>query len=83
LSPPADAFGAGSAASELRRSGLPILVIAAEGNEPFASEARAIADAAGARAVIVTGDRHGTGVFRDHPELMRQIVAFCDDAVDR
>jgi hypothetical protein len=56
-------------------------VAVAEGNQPYAADAVKIADALGTSATIVSGDRHGTGMIRDHPELMDAIVAFADGAI--
>jgi pimeloyl-ACP methyl ester carboxylesterase len=81
LSPPSTAFDAIDAAPELR--GTPVLLVAAEGNGPYPEEARILGEAIGVDPVIVSGDRHGTGVFRDHPELLDRVVAFADDATDR
>ena len=77
LSASADAFGALGAAGELR---VPLFVAAADGDQPFAVDAGRIAGAAGVEPVIVGGDRHGAGMFRDHPELMDEVVAFADEA---
>jgi dienelactone hydrolase len=74
LSAPASSFDALEAAAAIGDS-VPVLVAVAEGNEPYATNAVEIADA------IVSGDGHGTGMFRDHPELMDAIVAFADDEV--
>jgi hypothetical protein len=79
LSPPASAFGAGQAAASLAA---PLLVAVAEDNEPYATDVRAIAAAAGVEPVIVGGNGHGTGMFDDHPDLMDRVVAFADDASD-
>lgn len=76
LSPPAASFGAAEAAASLRA---PLFVAVAEDNEPYATDVRTIARAAGVQAVIVTGKGHGTGMFIDHPELMDQVVAFASD----
>lgn len=81
LSPATDAFDAAAAAGALGASGIPLLVIAAEADEPFATDARTIAERAGVDPVIVSGDRHGTGVFVDHPDLIGDVVAFCRRAV--
>jgi dienelactone hydrolase len=78
LSAPSAAFGALEAAQALR--GTPVFVAAAEDNEPFASDARAIARALRASPTIVGGDGHGTGMLDDHPELIDEIIAFADRA---
>ena len=31
--------------------------------------------------MIVSGSGHGSGVFKDHPELLDQVIAWADDAV--
>jgi dienelactone hydrolase len=80
LSAPASSFGALEAAGAIGDS-IPVLVAVAEGNQPYAADAVKIADALGTSATIVSGDRHGTGMFRDHPELMDAIVAFADGAI--
>lgn len=82
LSASAASFDALQTAEEIGGS-IPMLVAVAEGNEPFASDAHRIADALGIAPTIVSGDRHGTGMFRDHPELMETIVAFANEAVGR
>ncbi len=81
LSAPGDAFEALQAATELRDT--PVLLVVAEDNEPYATDAHRLAEALGVQPTIVSGDRHGTGVFVDHPELMATIVAFADGAVGR
>jgi len=80
LSAPASSFDALEAAAAIGDS-IPVLVAVAESNEPYATNAVEIADALGTSATIVSGDGHGTGMFRDHPELMDAIVAFADDEV--
>ena len=80
LSAPVSSFDALEAAEAIGDS-VPMLVAVAEGNQPYADDAVKIADALGTTATIVSGDRHGTGLFRDHPELMDTIVAFADAAV--
>jgi alpha-beta hydrolase superfamily lysophospholipase len=80
LSAPADSFGALDAAREIGGS-IPAFVAAAADDEPYASDARAIAEALGVQPRIVSGSGHGTGVFRDHPDLMRAVVAFASGAV--
>lgn len=80
LSAPASSFGALEAAEAIGDS-IPMLVAVAEGNQPYADDAVTIADALGTSPTIVSGDRHGTGMFRDHPELMDTIVAFADGAI--
>jgi pimeloyl-ACP methyl ester carboxylesterase len=78
LSAPAQAFEALDAARELRGS-IPVFVAAARENEPFATDARAIAAALAISPTIVDGDGHGSGMLRDHPRLTEEILAF-DDA---
>lgn len=80
LSAPASSFDALEAAEAIGDS-IPIFVAVAEGNQPYAADAVKIADALGTSATIVSGDGHGTGMFRDHPELMDTIVAFADGAI--
>ncbi len=77
LSPPASSFGAGEAAGSLEA---PLFVAVAEDNEPFTTDVRAIAEAAGVEPVIVSGNGHGTGMFDDHPDLMDRVVAFADES---
>lgn len=77
LSPPASAFGAGEAAASLE---VPLLLAVAEDDEPYATDVRAIAAAAGVEPVIVSGNGHGTGMFKDHPALMERVVAFAGEA---
>ncbi len=80
LSPPADAFGALRAAPALRGR-LPVLVAVAEDDAPFADDARRLAGALGVSPVVVSGAGHGTGMFREHPELIARIVSFADEAL--
>ena len=82
LSAPASSFDALEAAEAIGDS-IPMLVAVAEDNRPYAEDAVEIADALGISATIVSGDRHGTGMFRDHPELIDAIVAFADGATDQ
>lgn len=80
LSAPASSYDALQAAGELPRT-TPVMLAVAEGNEPYATDARSLADALGIEPTIVSGERHGTGMFLDHPDLMDQVVAFADDAI--
>lgn len=80
LSAPSQSFGALQAAAGLRGT-TPTFVAAAEDNEPFSEEARAIAEAAGVTPVIVTGNGHGTGMLSDHPDMIDTIVSFADGSV--
>ena len=80
LSAPRTSYDA-IAAAEAIGSSIPALVVASAGNQPFADDARALATALGVTPVIVSGSRHGTGVFVDHPELKARIVRFADEAV--
>jgi alpha-beta hydrolase superfamily lysophospholipase len=59
-----------------RLQGIPVFIAVAESNEPFTTQARSLGDALGVEPVVVTGDRHGTGLFVDHPELVDEIVDF-------
>ena len=79
-SAPATAYDALDAARAMPDD-IAVFVAASEDNEPYASEAREIADAAGVEAVIVSGSGHGSGVFKDHPELLEQVITWADDAV--
>lgn len=74
LSPPAATFGALEAANA--RGGIALFVAAAEDDQPFAEDASSIASAGEVSARIVGGDRHGTGMLRDHPEPLEEIVRF-------
>jgi hypothetical protein len=80
LSASAAPFDALHAAEEIAGS-IPVLVVVAEDNEPYATDADRIADALGIAPTIVSGGGHGAGVFRDHPELIDAVVAFADEAV--
>lgn len=80
LSPPANAFGALEAAPGLRDR-TPVLVTVAEDNTPFPDDARRLADALGTSPIVVSGAGHGTGMFRDHPDLMNTVVAFANEAL--
>ena len=80
LSAPATAYDALDAARAMPDD-IAVFVTAAEDNEPYASEARQIADAAGVEAVLVSGSGHGSGVFKDHPELLAMVIAWADEAV--
>ena len=80
LSAPATAYDALDAARAMPDD-IAVFVTAAEDNEPYASEAREIADAAGVEAMVVSGSGHGSGVFNGHPELLAQVIAWADEAV--
>jgi dienelactone hydrolase len=80
LSAPATAYDALDAAKAMPDD-IAVFVTAAEDNEPYASEARQIADAAGVEAVLVSGSGHGSGVFKDHPELLARVISWADEAV--
>jgi alpha-beta hydrolase superfamily lysophospholipase len=82
LSAPAGAFDALEAARELRGS-IPVFVAAARENQPFATDARSIAAALAVSPSIVDGDGHGSGMLRDHPELIEEVLAFADGSVSR
>ena len=82
LSAPAGAFDALAAAGSIGDS-IPVFVAVAEDNEPYATDAQRIADALGTDATVVSGNGHGAGVLRDHPDLIVAIVAFSDEAVGR
>ncbi len=82
LSAPAGAFDALAAAGSIGDS-IPVFVAVAEDNEPYATDAQRIADALGTDATVVSGNGHGAGVLRDHPDLIVTIVAFSDEAVGR
>jgi len=58
-----------------------VVVAAATDNEPFAGDARDIAQAAGERATLVSGAGDGTGMYKDHPGLVDAIVRWADRAV--
>jgi pimeloyl-ACP methyl ester carboxylesterase len=77
LSAPASSFGALDAARALDGS-IPMFVAVAEDDEPFATDALAIADAVGIDPTIVSGDRHGTGMFVEHPDLIDAVVEFAN-----
>ena len=77
LSAPAGSFGADRTADDLADA-IPVLVAAAQDNEPYTSDARALAEAFGVEPVIVGGDGHGTGMFGENPDLIEQIVTFAD-----
>jgi pimeloyl-ACP methyl ester carboxylesterase len=79
LSAPAEAANATEAAAGLRDT-IPLMFAAAEGNEPYATDAGTLAEAAGVDAVIVEGSGHGTGMFGDNPDLIDEIVALADEA---
>ena len=81
LSAPALVFNATDAAAALRDT-IPVMIAAAEANEPYVSDARSLAATLGIDPVIVSGDGHGTGMFGDNPELITQIVTFLDQARD-
>ncbi len=81
LSAPLDAYDAIGAA-RLMPDDIAVFVAAAEGNEPYASDAREIAAALGVEAVIVSGDGHGSGVFNGHPELLDRVIAWADAVVE-
>jgi pimeloyl-ACP methyl ester carboxylesterase len=72
--------GAPEADRELRGS-IPVFVAAARENEPFTTDARAIAAVLAVSPTIVDGNGHGSGMLRDHPELIEEILAFADGSV--
>jgi dienelactone hydrolase len=82
LSAPAGSFGALQAAEALGDS-IPMFVAGAEDNEPYATDALRIATALGIAPTLVSGNGHGSGMLRDHPELMETVVGFADEAVGR
>ena len=82
LSASAGSFDALQAAEAIGDS-IPVLVAVAEENEPYATDALAIADALGIAPTTLSGEGHGAGVFRDHPEFMDTVVTFADEAVGR
>ncbi len=82
LSAPADTFDALHAAEAVGDT-IPIFVAAAAENEPYATDARRIADALRTEPTIVSGNGHGSGMFLDHPDLMDTVVAFANAAVGR
>jgi pimeloyl-ACP methyl ester carboxylesterase len=82
LSAPQSTFDAFDAARRIGSS-IPAFVAAAADNQPYADDARRIATALHVEPVIVPGDGHGTGMLRDHPSMIRQIVSWADDAVGR
>ena len=82
LSAPASTFGALDAARRIGSS-IPAFVAAAADNQPYADDARRIAEALGVSPDIVSGDGHGTGMLRDHPSMIVQIVSWADRAVGR
>jgi non-heme chloroperoxidase len=55
---------------------IPVFIAVAMDNEPFATQARELGQALGVDPVVVSGERHGTGMFGDHPELVDTIVDF-------
>lgn len=81
LSAPALVFNASDAAADLQDT-IPVMIAAAEGNEPYVSDARSLAATLGIDPVIASGDGQGTGMFGDNPELITQIVTFLDQARD-
>jgi alpha/beta superfamily hydrolase len=82
LSAPQTSYDAIDAARRIGDS-IPAFVAAAADNEPYADDARTLAAALGVHAVIVSGQGHGTGMLRDHPELKARIVRFADEAIGR
>jgi pimeloyl-ACP methyl ester carboxylesterase len=82
LSASADTFDALHAAEAIGDS-IPIFVAAAAENEPYATDARRIADALQIEPTIVSGGGHGSGMFLDHPDLMDTVVTFASAAVGR
>jgi uncharacterized protein len=58
---------------------IPILIVVAEGNEPFTTYARNLADALHVRLIVVSGSAHGGKMLMDHPELSQEIAAFLRD----
>jgi pimeloyl-ACP methyl ester carboxylesterase len=80
LSASAGSFDALRSAEAIGGS-IPVLVAVAEENEPYATDAHGIADALGIAPTILSGEGHGAGIFRDHPEFMDTVVTFADEAV--
>lgn len=78
LSPPSSAFDAGDLAAHLT---MPVLLAASADDHPYAETTSALAAAAGVEPIIVSGNRHGSGVVVDHPEVLERIVRFCTEAV--
>lgn len=67
-----DRFEGVDAAAAAADVSVPMLLIAAEDDEPYASDAEVIASQAGgpARVMILPGRKHGTDLFVDHSELL-------------
>lgn len=82
LSASASAFDALGAAASLRDM-IPVLVLAARDDQPFADDALRIARAAGQQARVLDGDGHGTGLLVDHPELATTIVRWVGSETER
>ncbi len=81
LSASASSFDALNGAESLRGM-VPVLVLAARDDHPFAEDAQLIAQAAGQQARILDGDGHGTGLLVDHPEASMTIVRWVEKRSD-
>jgi len=58
---------------------IPILIAVAEGDEPFATEARELGDVLGVRPLVLSGSAHGARMLTDHPDLAEQVAAFASE----
>jgi pimeloyl-ACP methyl ester carboxylesterase len=54
----------------------PVMLMVAEGDEPYASDARRLREASGfeAELIVLSGSRHGTDLFLDHPVATRDAI---------
>lgn len=75
LSAPA-AFEGVDAMAAIRQVDRPIMLMAAESDEPYASNARDLQEATGfaAELIILSGGRHGTDLFAEHGEALRDTI---------
>jgi pimeloyl-ACP methyl ester carboxylesterase len=75
LSAPARFEGTDAAAAIVQLD-RPVLLIAAEDDEPYHGDARALQEAADSEAdlVVLAGNRHGTDLFVDHGEALRDTI---------
>lgn len=75
LSAPAR-FGEVDAVAAAEHLQAPLMLIAAEGDDAYVAQARQIAEAAPVDADVVPldGSRHGTNLFVDHGEQLRELI---------
>ena len=83
LSPPM-AFGRIDALEAVKSMIIPLLLIVAENDRPYYSDARELENAAAAtQFLLLPGQQHGTNLFIDHRnEVFANLLAFLDRWTD-